>query len=243
MTKKVTVSVTDEFYARMRKYSKYFNYSKIFQDAVQKKIFEKENYAKLVEESILYPHVDYLKWKNGDYSIIPSIFPNKLKDNIVEKAKRRPLRYFGEVFVAKHLSKEMKKGWYSSYKWLTAEKWTSSTANLSGIEKLFRKDLLSHFGENKVMEIQKKAISFYNNNKYLSKPVAPDLWLIDKTANSYFIEVKKSEKIEPRQLVGLALIKKYLNSRVAVIRLFPNTKRNPKLNDYTEEFFSLLEKI
>jgi len=79
---------------------------------------------------------------------------------------------------------------------------------------------MQHIGKDLLYKLQTKAAAFYNEykEKYKEggqhkKPVAPDLWIIDKNGNFIFIESKlPGDSIQPHQIAGMALIKKHLEA-------------------------------
>jgi hypothetical protein len=105
----------------------------------------------------------------------------------------------------------MKYGWYSSFKWLTSEKWLSGISLKPDFEKPFHNALIKYFGFDGISNLQKQSRSFFEKNAYElnnKKPVAPDLWIIDKNGNHRFIECKlPGDKIGEHQKAGLRLIK------------------------------------
>jgi len=82
--------------------------------------------------------------------------------------------------------------------------------------------------------LQQYTVDFYNRHKErfmdgskYKKPVAPDLWLIDKQGNFKFIESKlPGDTIGLHQIAGLALIRKYLEASVpisvSIMNLYPD---------------------
>ncbi len=181
------------------------------------------------------PYPDYLleRWKNGDYSMLTrSNASNYIKEILVHKAKTRPgKRFFGEAYIASRI--DMVQGWYNSFKWLTADKWVTGDGLEPRFEKPFHVALMQHIGKELLYNLQAKAAAFYNEYKEKcmeggqhKKPVAPDLWVIDKNGNFIFIESKlPGDSIKPHQIAGMALIKKHLEIRtqvaVSIINLYP----------------------
>ena len=133
--------------------------------------------------------------------------PSDIKDILKERLRERSRhnqRFFGEAFVATNVPHE--RGWYSSYKWLTAPKWTGVGA-LTKKEGEFRKALKASFPS--LARLQRAALAM---KPHLGgkKPVAPDLWLISGR-HHHFIEVKlPRDAPRPTQTAGLALIAKFL---------------------------------
>jgi hypothetical protein len=86
-----------------------------------------------------------------------------------------------------------------------------------------------HFYENALMKyIGKEKLSDLQRIGGKMQAKAPDLWLIDKEGRHYFIEVKKgadSPDKEHKQLIGLALIEKYLKFPTFLVYLHPENKK------------------
>jgi hypothetical protein len=187
----------------------------------------------LKNKFMAYP--DYLseRWKQGDYTMLTrSNASDYIKEILVHKAKNRPgKRFFGEAYIASRI--DMVQGWYNSFKWLTADKWITGNGLGPRFEKPFHVALMQNIGEDLLYNLQAKAADFYNKYKeeykgegQHKKPVAPDLWIIDKNGNFIFIESKlPGDSIQPHQIAGMALIKKYLEAcaqvSVSIITLYP----------------------
>ncbi len=80
-----------------------------------------------------------------------------------------------------------------------------------------------------------------HEGKY-KKPVAPDLWLIDKDGCFRFIESKlPGDTIAAHQIAGLALIGKYLGDAfpvsISIIHLYPEDIDPVRLYD---DFYNLI---
>ena len=138
------------------------------------------NKAVLKEEMMPFSPEFLERWRNGDYSLLTSAnIPSYIKQIIVQKAKVRPgRRFFGEAFVAVSMSKEIKDGFYNSYKWLTAEKWITGKGFKSVFEKPFYDGLHKYIGTKNLKEIQKLS-NKYREGHDGNMPVASDLILID----------------------------------------------------------------
>ena len=95
-----------------------------------------------------FPAMFLERWRNGNYSLLTSTnIPSYIKQIIVHKAKVRPgRRFFGEAFVAVSMAKEIKDGFYCSYKWMTAEKWITGKGLKSEFEKPFYEGLHKYIG-------------------------------------------------------------------------------------------------
>ncbi len=199
------------------------------------------NEIELTNEVLSYPESLLEAWKSGEYSMLTmSNASDYIKDILIFKSKRRPgRRFFGEAYIASRI--EMKEGWYNSFKWLTADKWLSGDDLDVKFEKLFYNELMKNFGVDVLSRLQQNSNRFYNshkerfmNGKQFQKPVAPDLWLIDREGTFKFIESKlPGDTIGFHQIAGLALISKYLrvsgSVSVSIMHLFPETINHGEL--------------
>jgi len=199
-------------------------------------------------EFMPYPESLLQAWKSGDYSMLTSSTASDyIKRILVHKAKKRPgRRFFGEAFIASRVA--MKEGWYNSFQWLTSDKWLTGRGLEPEFERPFHRALLKYMGADVLPNLQRKALSLYSQDrdrflvgKEFKKPVAPDLWIIDKQGRFRFIESKlPGDTIQPHQLAGLALIKKYLKPSsqvtVSIVTLYPEGVDEQSL--YTE-FYKL----
>ena len=70
-------------------------------------------------------------------------------------------------------------------------------------------------------------------------PVAPDSWLVLQDGGLKFIEGKHNEKLENTQLVGLALIKKYLDCSISIMRVYPKNDTPPIPIYYSDSFSAM----
>ena len=191
------------------------------------------NKVELRNEFMPYPESLLEDWKAGNHSMLmQSNASDYIKNILTTKAKiRQGRRFFGEAYIASKI--EMKEGWYNSFKWLTADKWLIGESLESEFEKPFHEALMKHIGANVLSKLQAKANEFFNNHKEkfmhegkYKKPVAPDLWLIDKDGSFRFIESKlPGDTIAAHQIAGLALIGKYLGDAfpvsISIIHLYP----------------------
>ena len=180
-----------------------------------------------------YPKSLLDEWKNGNYSMLMSSNASDyIKKILLTKARKRPgTRFFGEAYIASTI--DMVHGWYNSYKWLTADKWLSGNGLEPEFEQPFYDALVKHIGLDVLSNLQRRSMALYERHKEKSvassrnkKPVAPDLWLIDRDGRFSFIESKlPDDTIESHQLAGLALIKRYLNVpnpvSVTIVNLYP----------------------
>jgi hypothetical protein len=199
-----------------------------------------------------YPLALLEKWKKVDHSFLTSSqAPKYIKDILVSKAKKRPSRrFFGEAFIASTMDTDTIDGWYGSYKWLTSDKWLTGKNLKPRFEKPFYEALISKIGANAISDLQRHAracFDMYKGELNNSKPVAPDLWLVDKSGKNIFIESKmEGDRIRPHQLAGLALIKKYLKSSVSLVCLYRAGKRPPPsktIQRYIDRFSAVYEKV
>ncbi len=106
------------------------------------------NKVLLKEELMSFPPEFLERWRKGDYSLLTSAnIPSYIKQIIVQKAKiRSGRRFFDEAFVAVSMSKEIKDGFYYSYKWLTAKKWITEKGLKPEFEKPFYEGLHKYIG-------------------------------------------------------------------------------------------------
>jgi hypothetical protein len=74
-------------------------------------------------------------------------------------------------------------------------------------------------------------------------PVAPDIWLVLKSGGLKFIEGKHKESLDNTQLVGLALIKKYLDCRIAIMRIYPKNDQPMIPIDYSDSFSVIYDMV
>ena len=191
------------------------------------------NEIELKNDFLPYPESRLETWKTGDYSMLTdSNASDYIKEILTFKAKtRHGRRFFGEAYISSRI--EMKEGWYNSFKWLTADKWLSGDGLEPKFEKPFHSALMKHIGADVLARLQEHAVNFYNRHKErfmngskYRKPVAPDLWLIDKEGGFRFIESKlPGDTIGLHQIAGLALIGKCLKVSVpisvSIMNLYP----------------------
>jgi hypothetical protein len=178
-----------------------------------------------VEQRTSYYDQDLLnKWRDGDYSmLLGSNASAYIKQILTMKAKERPgRRFFGEAYAASQVFKDMKYGWYNSYKWLTKEKWITGIGLEAQFEKPFHDALIDFIGTPKLKEIQTEAISYQVRNGG-KKPVAPDLWIIDNSGHYHFVEMKlPGDSISDHQIAGMTILKRLLeNCSVCLLSLQP----------------------
>ncbi len=198
----------------------------------------------LKEQLISYPPHILNEWENGNFTLLKSSnAPDFIKNVLVAKAKvRKGTRFFGEAFIASKMSKQMKNGWYSSYKWLIADKWVKGSNLSNNFENQFFQALMKHIGVD-MLKILKYQAGLYFEMKKI-KPQAPDLWFIDKVNRHHFFEVKKgTDKIHEGQLEGLAILKKYLKASVSIVMLYPDNIKPPKSIDHTHRFYDIYNSI
>jgi len=173
-----------------------------------------QNKADISHIDIEYPESLLDAWKQGDYWMLESSRVSEyIKSILLKKAKNRPgRRYFGEAYVSSTI--KMIDGWFNSFKWLSSEKWLTGNSLEPVFEKPFHDTLIKYFGFKNLRNLQNESTALYKGNaEYLhhKKPVAPDLWIIDKKGNHRFIECKlPGDKIGPHQIAGLLLIKENL---------------------------------
>ncbi|MFC1580068.1 hypothetical protein ACFL4N_04080 [Thermodesulfobacteriota bacterium] len=207
---------------------------------------------KLEHKSLPYPEVLLGKWKKGDFSfLIESKASDYIKSILTKKAGARPgRRFFGEAFIVTNV--DAVEGWYNSFKWLTGKKWITGRGLERQFEKPFYDALMKYVGRDGLKNLQKHSLRFFEKHmdhfkvgQVFRKPVAPDLWLIDKNGDFLFIESKlPGDTISPHQLVGLALIKKRMDTKkrvsVCIFSLYPDDKQKPE-TDYSAQFSKFCE--
>jgi len=142
--------------------------------------------------------------------------------------------------------------WYSSYKWLTKRRWLNGEVE-DGYKSQFSDDLVKYIGKDNLANLQERANAFREKDAGrilgLTKsgkvryPVAPDIWLILKDGGLKFIEGKHNEKLDDTQLVGLALIKKYLDCSIAIMRVYPQNDPPPIPIDYSDSFSAIFDML
>jgi hypothetical protein len=176
-------------------------------------------------EFLSYPEALLEAWKSVDYSMLTnSRASDYIKNILVSKARKRPgRRFFGEAYIASKT--EMVEGWYNSFKWLTSKRWITGKGLEDEFEKPFYEALMKYIGKDIMKDLQDRAKNLVKDGTHI-KPVAPDLWLINKNGQFKFIESKlPGDVINHHQIAGLALIKKYLDAvkpvSVVIVTLYP----------------------
>jgi len=183
----------------------------------------------------VYPEILLKKWRTGDYSMLTeSRAPDFIKDFLILKLTNRKKpgrRFFGEAYISSTI--DMVYGWYTSYKWLTSKKWITGKGLNSDFERPFYHALMKHIGIEQLIGLQNEARNLFKNRKdefYIEgkykRPVAPDLWIIDREGCFNFIESKlPGDSVGKHQLVGLALIEKWVGAikpvSVTLMELYP----------------------
>lgn len=209
----------------------------------------------LKEDLLGYDNIFLEQWKKGNINILLNSSAPEYIKKIIRHKKRDGSRrkyqewYFGESYVAVKKSETTKHGWFNSYHWLAEEEWADENyifprEQFSIDRELkieFRQALKDNIGFDLVKKIQRHANILYDNfQKDLedSKPKAPDIWLIDNEGKHYFIEVKMRPKdtAANHQVAGLAILHKYLNASIKVIRLYDKQRPEPEKNNYSIEF-------
>ena len=193
-----------------------------------------------------YSEIDEKKWKKGDISMLMSSDAPEFIKSIIKHKKRKDssrhltMWYFGEAYVASKLASSVQEGWFCSFKWLHDPTWINgrnpdreNNKVIEALKRIFYNEaLMKYIGEDKLQDLQNRGRKKdQEGNTY--KPKAPDLWLIDKNGKSHFIEIKKTDvRDEPsdEQLIGLAIIEKYLKCPVHLVLLYRADKNVP--DDY-----------
>lgn len=215
---------------------------------------------KLIEKSIPYDPDLLTAWKSGDYSMLNEHIPPHVATFLIDKAKKRKIknqksRLFSEALVLNYFIRSAKHNtiWYSSFKWLSAPKWVKCEVGKE-IEKQFCHDIHKYFKSGKKIDIefmQSKARSLKEKDggKLLGKtkkdkiknPTAPDIWFIGRNNQLVFVEAKRDEILQPTQLAGIALIRKYLCANVLVVRCCPKSEVVREPVDHTSQFKQFYE--
>ena len=192
---------------------------------------------------ISYRIEEFQNWRNGDISfLLESHSPQFIKDILKHKKREGSQRskstwYFGEAYVASILGDYIEKGWFSSFKWLYDPDWVTGKNPEKEKDPIIA-DLKREFYKNALMEyIGLEKLNDLQRIGKREKAKAPDLWLIDKRECHYFIEVKKgtdSPDKEHKQMMGLALIEKYLKLPTFIVYLYPENKKTLSSDKQTE---------
>jgi hypothetical protein len=159
------------------------------------------------EQTFFYQATLRTAWEQGDHSMLDgrkSKASPYIRDVLAAKAKERPKRFFGEAFIASRT--EMKNGWYSSYQWLTADKWVTGNGLKKPFERDFYAALCKHLKRPLVERIQTIVRA---TGRML---VAPDLWMILRDGTHRFVEVKlDKDRVSPKQIDGLKILERALS--------------------------------
>jgi hypothetical protein len=127
-------------------------------------------------QSMPYPDSLLVSWRSGYYTfLLSSGASDYIKSILVAKSRLRPgRRFFGEAFVASKFP--MVDGWYSSYKWLTSNKWIEGTGMEDKFQEHFHHALRKYIGTEALTKIQRQARMLTQSNRKSSlKPVPPGL--------------------------------------------------------------------
>jgi hypothetical protein len=228
------------------------------------KKMHKMKMTKLTEINLPYNPDEFNGWIERDFSVIDERIPIHVRDFIKKKALNRKgkqkVRLFSEIMALNQYIDyaEDRIIWYSSFKWLSASKWYLGGIN-DELERKFFKDINRYFKFNgipikNVEYIQKNAMEFKKRDRgellgltksgKIKNPTSPDIWLKHKDHGIIFVEAKRDETLEPTQLAGIALIKKYLNLDTHVVRFYPNTvSERPMPIDHTDEYMKFLNSV
>ena len=163
-------------------------------------------------ETLTFREAERQQWTNGNRKMLKKSGASPfLKQVLEEKARVRPNRFFGEAFVASHVSHD--EGYYCPFKWLTSATWTDRSSPQSTGADEFKQALRKYFP--RLAELQARAAKL-SERRGGQKPVAPDLWLI-ANGEHRFIEVKlPGDVMRPPQYAGLALLAAHLPSSMPI---------------------------
>ena len=165
-------------------------------------------------ETLKFREAERQQWIRGNRKMLAKSGASPfLKRVLEEKARVRPDRFFGEAFVASHVSHD--EGYYGSFKWLTSAIWTDKSRPQSTDAAEFKEALREHFPQLAALQARARSRTL---SKRLGgqQPVAPDLWLIANNEHR-FIEVKlPGDILRSPQYAGLALLAAHLPSSMPV---------------------------
>ena len=163
-------------------------------------------------ETLTFREAERDQWTRGNHKMLTTSGASPfLKQVLVEKARVRPNRFFGEAFVASHVSHD--EGYYCSFKWLTSATWTDRSRPRSASAAEFKQALRTHFP--RLAELQARARTL-SERLGGQTPVAPDLWLL-ANGEHRFIEVKlPGDCLRSPQYAGLALLAAHLPSSLPI---------------------------
>jgi hypothetical protein len=214
---------------------------------------------KIIEKPLYYRLEDLQLWEYRDYSVINDNLPEPTKNFLKHKGNGRKKesdkkRFFAELTILNHFANISMVAHYNSYKWLTKSRWSNDgTVKMDENQKIFYYDLNNYIGNKMILNLQKKALKYrkedggkklgFTKNGKIRFPVAPDIWLVLKDREMIFIEAKRNDNLSHTQLIGLALIKKYLNCEVSIIRVMPQGDIPKNMKDYSDEFAWIMEQI
>ncbi|MEA3486677.1 MAG: hypothetical protein U9R20_03380 [Thermodesulfobacteriota bacterium] len=184
-------------------------------------------------------------WRENDSNIQKRLLPSSKKllniRNSIEHRKANRLgetRFLAEAFVSRKREPDVTKGWYGSYSWLGAKKWTSECFR-SDADKLWKKIHEEEFHKalknNICLEIVKKLqviAGSFSRLEGLKIRKGPDLFFVYKNGQFEFIEAKLSyydyakkkwyrDKMDSNQYASLALLQKCLSAKVTIVRVCP----------------------
>lgn len=219
---------------------------------------------RLIERNLPYDPEDLNRWKKRRRleELLDNRIPGHVRDFLIKKVRNRKeerekSRLFSEAMALNYFIDSVKDNliWYSSFKWLTASKWlTGKTDN--ELQTKFFKDISKYFklGKIDIAFIQRKAKAFkrkdggqmlgFTKSGKVRNSTAPDIWLYHKDEGLMFVEAKREEGLEPHQIAGIALIRKYFGVHTYVVRFYPNTySEEPEPKDHTKHFTKFFELV
>ena len=163
-------------------------------------------------ETLPFRKAERDQWTCGNHEMLTTSGASRfLKQVLVEKAGKRPNRFFGEAFVASRVSHD--EGYYSSFQWLTSATWTDRSRKQSGSAAEFKQALRTHFPRLAELQALARTLSERLGGSTL---VAPDLWLL-VNGEHRFIEVKlPGDRLRLSQRAGLELLAEHLPSALPI---------------------------
>jgi hypothetical protein len=194
------------------------------------------------QDIITFKEIDREKWYkeldkkspfDNDYTIIPSVVPLYNRQKTIEKAIKRPERYFRECCVIKAYSSKFERAYYThSIQLFFAKKWR----NRFPPEDPFQEELYDDL--HNVKYINPEHLKTAQERKFKSdylihnniNPKMPDVWFVKNYPQSLFVEVKRlGESFVEGQKEGLSIIRKYLRCDIRIARVCSENEGYKKL--------------
>lgn len=182
-----------------------------------------------------YPPGALEAWRKKDCTLLTAsracdFIKKILSDKVARRSGGR--RFFGEAYVAARIPHRA--GYYGSFKWLSNPRFANNQPFPNSPTKAFQEELrtalLKHFGKNQLDRLRTRSQALEARSGM--RPMAPDLWLVDRHGNHHFIEVKlPGDRIAPAQRAGMMLINSCLRPKgrlsIELAVLSPEHDREP----------------